>query len=91
MCGRRFAACSLPAVSSPRTFAASPEAITARRFGKVVERSVVSVERGCWWQVLRVRLTVQDNTQLFKLFADNPDFRRWLTDTAFRLAYEAAG
>ena len=34
---------------------------------------------------------VQDNTQLFKLFADNPDFRRWLADTAFRLAYEAAG
>jgi len=33
---------------------------------------------------------VRDNTQLFKLFADNPDFRRWLTDTAFRLAYEAA-
>ena len=33
---------------------------------------------------------VQDNTQLFKLFADNPDFRRWLADTAFRLAYEAA-
>ena len=32
---------------------------------------------------------VQDNTQLFKLFADNPDFRRWLTDTAFRQAYEA--
>ena len=27
--------------------------------------------------------------QLFKLFADDPDFRRWLTDTAFRLAYEA--
>ena len=34
---------------------------------------------------------VRDNTQLFKLFADNPDFKRWLTDTAFRLAYEAAG
>ena len=33
---------------------------------------------------------VQDNTQLFKLFADDPDFRRWLTDTAFRLAYAAA-
>ena len=32
---------------------------------------------------------VQDNTQLFKLFADNPDFRRWLTDTAFRQAYAA--
>ena len=34
---------------------------------------------------------VRDDTQLFKLFADNPDFRRWLADTAFRLAYEAAG
>ena len=34
---------------------------------------------------------VRDNTQLFKLFADNPDFRRWLADTAFRLAYEATG
>ena len=34
---------------------------------------------------------VQDNTQLFKLFADNPDFRRWLADIAFRLAYEATG
>ena len=32
---------------------------------------------------------MQDDTQLFKLFADNPDFRRWLADTAFRLAYEA--
>ena len=34
---------------------------------------------------------MKDDTQLFKLFADNPDFRRWLTSTAFRLAYEAAG
>ena len=33
---------------------------------------------------------VQDNTQLFKLFADNQDFKRWLTNTAFDLAYEAA-
>ena len=34
---------------------------------------------------------VRDNTQLFKLFADNPDYRRWLADPAFRLAYEATG
>ena len=34
---------------------------------------------------------VQDNAQLFKLFFNNPDFRRWLEDTAFRLAYEATG
>ena len=27
--------------------------------------------------------------RLFKLFADDPDFRWWLTDTAVRLAYEA--
>ena len=32
---------------------------------------------------------VRDNTHLFKLFADDPDFRRWLTDAAFRLAHEA--
>ena len=32
---------------------------------------------------------VQDNTRLFKRFADDPDFRRWLSDIAFRLAYEA--
>ncbi len=34
---------------------------------------------------------VQDNTQLFKLFADDSDFNRWLMDTAFQLAYDAAG
>ena len=34
---------------------------------------------------------MRDDTQLFKLFADNADFRRWLSDTAFRLAYEATG
>ena len=33
---------------------------------------------------------VRDNTQLSKIFADNPDFRRWLTKTAFLLAYKAA-
>ena len=30
-----------------------------------------------------------DNTQRLKLFADDPDFGRWLTNTAFRLTYEA--
>ncbi len=30
---------------------------------------------------------VQDNTQLFKLFADNPDFKRWLTRVVFERAY----
>ncbi len=34
---------------------------------------------------------MQDDTELFKLFADNADFRRWLSDTSFRLAYEATG
>ena len=34
---------------------------------------------------------MRDDTQLFKLFFNNPDFRRWLEDTAFRLAYEATG
>ena len=34
---------------------------------------------------------MRDDIRLFKLFFNNPDFRRWLEDTAFRLAYEATG
>ena len=34
---------------------------------------------------------MKDDTQLFKFFADNPDFKRWLADTVFGLAYEATG
>jgi type I restriction enzyme R subunit len=29
-----------------------------------------------------------DQTQLFKQFSDNPDFKRWLTDTNFRTTYD---
>ena len=35
-----------------------------------------------------VRGMVKEDTQLFKLFADNPDFRQWLADTAFGLVCE---
>lgn len=31
---------------------------------------------------------LKDDTELFKQFSDNPDFKRWLTDTVFALAYE---
>jgi len=31
---------------------------------------------------------MNDDTQLFKQFADNPDFKRWLGETVFGLAYE---
>ncbi len=34
---------------------------------------------------------MKDDTELFKQFADNADFKRWLGDTVFRLAYEGAG
>lgn len=30
---------------------------------------------------------VKDDTQLFKLFADNDGFRRWLTEQMFQLTY----
>lgn len=30
-----------------------------------------------------------DDTELFKQFSDNESFRRWLTETVFRLTYEA--
>lgn len=30
---------------------------------------------------------MKDDTELFKQFSDNPDFRRWLTDTVFTATY----
>ena len=34
---------------------------------------------------------MKDDTELFKQFVDNTDFKRWLGDTVFRLAYAQAG
>jgi len=34
---------------------------------------------------------VKDDTELFKQFSDNEGFRRWLTDTVFRLTYIKTG
>lgn len=31
---------------------------------------------------------LKDDTELFKQFSDNPDFKRWFTDTVFTLVYE---
>src|SRR5690606_1774968 len=31
---------------------------------------------------------LKDNTELFKQFSDNADFKRWLTDTVFALTYD---
>jgi type I restriction enzyme, R subunit len=33
---------------------------------------------------------IKDSTELFKLFADNPDFKRWLADMVFAVTYERA-
>ena len=34
---------------------------------------------------------MKDDTELFKLYMDNPGFKRWMADTVFDLAYEPAG
>jgi type I restriction enzyme R subunit len=31
---------------------------------------------------------MKDDTELFKQFMDNQDFKRWMTDTVFSLTYE---
>jgi len=31
---------------------------------------------------------MKDNTELFKQFSDNPEFKRWLTDTIFSATYD---
>jgi type I restriction enzyme R subunit len=30
---------------------------------------------------------LKDDTELFKQFSDNEDFKKWLTDTVFALTY----
>jgi type I restriction enzyme R subunit len=37
---------------------------------------------------LAVNGVMKDHTQFFKLFYDNPDFRRWVSDTVFDLTYD---
>ena len=40
----------------------------------------------------RVMMSImKDDTELFKKYVDNPDFKRWLGDRVFELAYEEAG
>ena len=34
---------------------------------------------------------MKDDTQLFKMYMDNPDFSRWMKDKVFELTYEGAG
>lgn len=34
---------------------------------------------------------LQDHTELFKQFSDNPGFNRWLTDTVFNATYQPSG
>lgn len=31
---------------------------------------------------------LSDNTELFKQFSDNPDFRKWLQESSFKLTYK---
>lgn len=31
---------------------------------------------------------LKDDAELYKQFSDNPDFRRWMTDTVFLMTYE---
>jgi type I restriction enzyme R subunit len=39
----------------------------------------------------RVMMSVlKDDTQLFKLFSDDPSFKRWLSDMVFRMTYDRA-
>ena len=34
---------------------------------------------------------LKDDAELFRQFMDNPDFRRWMTDTVFAMTYEKEG
>lgn len=34
---------------------------------------------------------LQDDTQLFKYFSDDPEFKRWLQERVFEMTYEGKG
>jgi type I restriction enzyme R subunit len=34
---------------------------------------------------------LKDDAELYKQLSDNPEFRRWMTDTIFSMTYENAG
>lgn len=34
---------------------------------------------------------MKDDTELFRQFMDNPDFKRWLGGVVFQVAYEGVG
>ncbi len=34
---------------------------------------------------------MKDDTELFRQFSDNPDFKRWLGGVVFEVAYEGVG
>ena len=34
---------------------------------------------------------LKDDSELYRQFSDNPDFRRWMTDTVFSLTYDKSG
>jgi type I restriction enzyme R subunit len=34
---------------------------------------------------------LSDHTELFKLFSDNPSFKKWLGDTIFGVTYQSTG
>lgn len=38
-----------------------------------------------------ITAVLKDDTELFKQFTDNESFKRWMTDTVFRLTYESSG
>ena len=33
---------------------------------------------------------LKDDSELYKQFSDNPEFKRWLTDTVFSITYDNA-
>ena len=35
-----------------------------------------------------ISAVLKDDAELHKQFSDNPDFRRWMTDTVLALTYE---
>ncbi|HZU11777.1 MAG TPA: type I restriction endonuclease subunit R [Chloroflexota bacterium] len=71
----------------PQKVAADPSYTNARANSDAVNARVEHDQA-----LNRVMMSIlQDDTQLFKYFSDDPDFKRWLADRVFEMTYRDGG
>jgi len=69
-----------------RIFLSSPGDVAFQNARKNSDRQNARIEHDKALQRV-MNAVLKDDTELFKQFSDNPDFKRWLKETVFNLTY----